>query len=110
MGKIHIVFDGPPEHVAGRFVEVEDENGHGMKLGEWEQHGDYWHLVFDDKRAAEQQAATLRAEVERLRQMIEEADLGLQKVEGKDGFIAYYVMQPGPWHRLLALARGGGAR
>lgn len=32
---IDIVFDGPPEHVAGRFVEVEDPDGFGFNAGEW---------------------------------------------------------------------------
>jgi len=48
--KIHIVFDGPPEHIAGRFVEVEDDTGKSIDYGEWRQVGDYWHLVFPDTR------------------------------------------------------------
>lgn len=32
---IDVVFDGPPEHEAGRFVEVEDPDGKGIKVGEW---------------------------------------------------------------------------
>ena len=32
---LDVVFDGPPEHVAGRFVEVEDETGHSVNAGEW---------------------------------------------------------------------------
>src|SRR6185312_16156436 len=31
---IDIVFDGPPNHESGRFVEVEDGNGSGIKCGE----------------------------------------------------------------------------
>lgn len=34
-GFIDIVFDGPPSHESGRFVESEDENGHGINAGEW---------------------------------------------------------------------------
>ena len=34
-GAINIVFDGPPGPEAGRFVEVEDDDGHGIKVGEW---------------------------------------------------------------------------
>lgn len=32
---IDIVFDGPPSHESGRFVEVEDENGKSINAGEW---------------------------------------------------------------------------
>jgi hypothetical protein len=32
---IDVVFDGPPAHVSGRFVEVEDENGASVSVGEW---------------------------------------------------------------------------
>ena len=41
---IDIVFDGPPGAQAGRFVEVEDSTGAGIKVGEWIQDGDYWRL------------------------------------------------------------------
>ena len=43
---IDIVFDGPPEHVSGRFVEVEDsETRVGVKVGEWIHRDDgYWVL------------------------------------------------------------------
>jgi len=44
---IDIVFDGPPSHVSGRFVEVEDEQGRGINVGEWIQRADgYWVLRF----------------------------------------------------------------
>ena len=33
--KIDIVFDGPPGPESGRFVEVEDEQGHNINAGEW---------------------------------------------------------------------------
>lgn len=42
---IQIRFDGPPGPEAGRFVEVEDIDGHGIRIGEWVQDGDYWLLV-----------------------------------------------------------------
>ena len=46
---VYIVFDGPPSHEAGRFIEVETEDGRSVKAGEWVQntfdrtHG-YWRL------------------------------------------------------------------
>ena len=32
---IDIVFDGPPSHKAGRFVEVENDRGASIRFGEW---------------------------------------------------------------------------
>ncbi|MEN6547580.1 MAG: hypothetical protein ABFE07_16220 [Armatimonadia bacterium] len=41
---IDIVFDGPPDHEAGRFVEVE-QDGQSVNVGEWIKRGDgYWAL------------------------------------------------------------------
>lgn len=61
MTKLHIVFDGPPEHEAGRFVEVENADGTGLSenFGEWVQQDEFWCLEFDDPRQ-------LRARVEEL--------------------------------------------
>lgn len=52
--QVYVVFDGPPAHEAGRFVEThtEDDRGCGFapNLGpddqhpHWEQMGDYWRL------------------------------------------------------------------
>ena len=42
---IDIVFDGPPSHISGRFVEVENEKGHSISIGEWVHRPDgYWVL------------------------------------------------------------------
>lgn len=44
-GLVAIVFDGPPGPDSGRFVEVEDESGASIKLGEWEESKDgFWRL------------------------------------------------------------------
>jgi hypothetical protein len=32
---INVVFDGPPAPEAGRFVEVEDDDGRNLSIGEW---------------------------------------------------------------------------
>jgi len=46
---IDIVFDGPPGPEAGRFVEVEDESGASISLGEWVERDDgYWALRIPD--------------------------------------------------------------
>jgi hypothetical protein len=45
MDYIDIVFDGPPSHETGRFVEVEDPKGKSIGIGEWIQRRDgYWVL------------------------------------------------------------------
>jgi len=42
---IDIVFDGPPSHEPGRFVEVENSEGVSIKFGEWVRRPDgYWVL------------------------------------------------------------------
>ena len=49
--KIDIVFDGPPGPVAGRFVEVEDDSGASIGVGEWIERDDgYWALRIPDHR------------------------------------------------------------
>jgi len=46
---INIVFDGPPGHDAGRFVEVETDDGFSIKCGEWFQRPDgLWSLRIDE--------------------------------------------------------------
>jgi len=43
--EIHIVFDGPPSHESGRFVEVEDTQGRSISVGEWHERSDgLWEL------------------------------------------------------------------
>jgi hypothetical protein len=42
---IDIVFDGPPGHESGRFVEVENDSGASINFGEWVKRDDgYWAL------------------------------------------------------------------
>lgn len=43
--QIDIVFDGPPGPNSGRFVEVEDEAGRSVDVGDWiERRDGYWAL------------------------------------------------------------------
>ncbi len=58
--EIHIILDGPPGHEAGRFVEVEDEHGKSFKAGEWEERGEFWHLVIPQPLAAQPQGLHAR--------------------------------------------------
>lgn len=45
--QIDVVFDGPPSHESGRFVEVENSEGKSILFGEWLQRSDgYWVLRF----------------------------------------------------------------
>lgn len=42
---LDIVFDGPPGPEAGRFVEVETQDGRSVSVGEWVERPDgYWAL------------------------------------------------------------------
>ena len=63
---MNIVFDGPPSHQSGRFVEVENEKGESINAGEWAKRPDgLWELrVHPD--------AALKAEVERLKAKLDE--------------------------------------
>jgi hypothetical protein len=45
--EIRIVFDGPPSHESGRFVEVETPDGKSISVGEWverDDHPGWWDL------------------------------------------------------------------
>lgn len=52
--KIQIRFDDAPAHVAGHFVEAEDENGAGISVGEWVEEGDFWLLKIDTENVLSQ--------------------------------------------------------
>ena len=46
---INIVFDGPPGPESGRFVEVEDDEGKSISVGEWYERPDgLWALRIQD--------------------------------------------------------------
>jgi hypothetical protein len=50
---VDIVFDGPPSHESGRFVEVEDATGASIRLGEWIDRGNgLWALRIPDPRVS----------------------------------------------------------
>jgi len=66
---IDIVFDGPPSHESGRFVEVEDSSGASIHAGEWVDAPPFWRLRMPDPR----RIAALKAENERLIQELEDA-------------------------------------
>lgn len=44
---LYVIFDGPPDHDAGRFVEVETDSGRSVSVGEWSEYADHpglWRL------------------------------------------------------------------
>ena len=46
---IKVIFDGPPSHESGRFVEVHNLYDEGIKIGEWNERDDgLWELVIKD--------------------------------------------------------------
>jgi hypothetical protein len=63
---IDIVFDGPPSHESGRFVEVEDAQGKSIKFGEWVKRDDgYWALRINHDESKQREQAVVEAERER---------------------------------------------
>lgn len=67
MSYIDIVFDGPPSHEAGRFVEVHDPSGASISVGQWVQlDNGYWALRISDSPGGRLVMG------ERLRQVAEE--------------------------------------
>jgi len=49
MPAINIIFDGPPSHEAGRFVEAETDDGRSINVGQWIERGDgLWALRITD--------------------------------------------------------------
>lgn len=47
---VDVVFDGPPSHKSGRFVEVENSSGQSVKIGEWIDRGNgLWLLRIRDE-------------------------------------------------------------
>lgn len=53
-------------------------------------------------------AEAAEARVRELERVIEECDLAMMRLgpEGDNAFVALYQVAPGPWHRVLAVARG----
>lgn len=60
---IDIVFDGPPAHESGHFIEVENPEGASIRVGEWVEREDgYWVLRIPSRAAIlEEAAATIPA-------------------------------------------------
>lgn len=80
---INIIFDGPPEHKPGRFVEVENDLGESIKVGEWIERPDgFWAL-----RITELPGETLKPETKGMdlpQKTCESCGISLQ---GKEYFV-----------------------
>ena len=66
---VYVIFDGPPSHTSGRFLEVETDDGRSVNTGEWElcparySFGEVWRLgPFVDARAMTQPIPTVTTE------------------------------------------------
>lgn len=67
---IRIRFDGPPGPEGGRFVEVENEFGKSIKVGEWVEEGADWVLVLNlDNLKLEARVRELETELEQRAQV-----------------------------------------
>lgn len=45
MEHIDIVFDGPPDHIAPKFIEVENDKGASFNFGEWVKRDDGYYMI-----------------------------------------------------------------
>jgi hypothetical protein len=79
---IDIVFDGPPSHKSGRFVEVENSNGQSIRAGKWIDRGSgLWALRIshpspDAGRVPEAERAKIIEECAEVADRVKESDEG----------------------------------
>ena len=78
---VFIIFDGPPSHESGRFVETEDSEGHGLGASDhgadWAQQGEFWALgPFANQNDQDDLLEALRDATKRLRRMEDRIETG----------------------------------
>lgn len=92
---IEILFDGPPSHESGRFVEVEDGHGHSIDYGEWVEDGDYWKLVYPDPRELqaklEEKDAEISARDSANSRMLEELGQRSERIKELSGYLNWLL-------------------
>lgn len=73
---INIILDGAPDQEAGRFVEVENDEGQSVSIGEWtERDGGYWGLRIEmDSERLRFENKKLEAQIEAVRWHIPDPD------------------------------------
>lgn len=102
MDHIDIVFDGPPSHESGRFVEVENAAGASINFGEWVERADgFWALRIPapSLTAADMTMGAFVAELAALQVLLRE--------RAPDGTVTAVVDPvPGEW-RIAVLMRFG---
>lgn len=59
---VYVVFDGPPGPEAGRFVECEDADGHGINAGEWTERPNGWWALRIPRTGNPQPAVKVQAD------------------------------------------------
>ncbi len=104
MGYIDIVFDGPPGQEPGGFVGANDENGAGIKVGEWTIRPDgHWALRIPTDAALRAAAPVLIDRVRELEIAIADcahvASVTRTREELHDGIydIAEAMLGESPW-------------
>ncbi|HWV46221.1 MAG TPA: hypothetical protein VN039_09420 [Nitrospira sp.] len=71
---IAIVFDGPPSHEAGRFIEVNDSHGKSIDIGTWVSRGDgSWELRIAVDKLKDDNDMTIDTSREAVQALIAEA-------------------------------------
>ena len=73
MAAVNVVFDGPPPHEPGRFVEFGTDEGRSVKVGEWRQRPDGWsvlRITDEDLAGFPEQNAEIREFEERYAEQI----------------------------------------
>lgn len=76
---LDIVFDGPPSHESGRFVEVENMDGKSVRVGRWIERDDgYWVLRMSAATQGEMDEARI--------QHILDIDIPAWQASGADWF------------------------
>ena len=55
---LHFIFDKAPNPHGAHFIEIEDDEGHGIVVGKWRPRGDgVWELLVDTAELAEKENA-----------------------------------------------------
>lgn len=110
---IEVVFDGPPAHISGRFVEVENSRGESIHAGEWVEREDgYWALRIEPRRADSPTRSENEVKAEALREFADTLGVDIGDEDG-DWWRGYRQAQREALHAAvrradsLAPARAG---
>lgn len=89
---VDILFDGPPSHKSGRFVEVENSKRQSIKIGEWIHRDDgYWVLRF-----ARSDARAKVADWQPIESAPDDCTMVLVPID-ESSTMAFYVKSDGVW-------------